>query len=76
MQIKPLAILASLGLLAVATPTDSGPQCTTGSLECCDSVESSNDPVVATLSALLGIVLGPISVGVTCSPVTVSRCWF
>ncbi len=75
MQFKSIAVLASLGLLAVATPTpNSAPQCTTGELECCNSVESSNNPVVATLLGLLGIVLGPISVpvGLTCSPVTVS----
>ena len=45
-----------------------------GDLECCESVQSSNDPVVSLLLSLLGIVLGPIGVqvGLTCSPVTVS----
>ncbi len=73
MQFKLFSLVASLGLLAVATAQD--PQCTSGSLECCNSVESSTNPIVETILGLLGIVLGPISVpvGLTCSPVTVSE---
>ncbi|KAF8898036.1 hydrophobin [Gymnopilus junonius] len=48
-------------------------QCTTGSLQCCDSTSSSTDPGIASLLSLLGINVQDISalVGVTCSPITV-----
>lgn len=77
MQFKKLAFVASLVTLAVATPTPNAADesCSTGSLQCCSSVESASDPVVSTLLGLLGIVLGAldINVGVTCSPITVSN---
>ncbi|RDB29813.1 Hydrophobin-3 [Hypsizygus marmoreus] len=57
----------------VVPRTDPASQCNTGSLQCCNDVQASSNPVVALLAGLLGIVLGPITaqVGLTCSPITV-----
>lgn len=76
MQFKQLAFFTSLVTLAVATPAPNSADesCSTGSLQCCSSFQSSSDPVISTLLGLLGIVLGglDVDVGVTCSPITVS----
>ncbi|KAF5362464.1 hypothetical protein D9756_002080 [Leucocoprinus leucothites] len=67
-----------LPLLAAATAvprTDTPPvsQCNTGSIQCCNSVQSSSSSLVGLLAGLLGIVLGPVEalVGVNCSPISV-----
>nr|CAD12833.1 hydrophobin 2 [Pleurotus sp. 'Florida'] len=64
-----------LPLLAAATaiPRTDTPSCSTGSLQCCSSVQKATDPLASLLIGLLGIVLGPLDllVGVTCSPITV-----
>ncbi|KDQ22759.1 vegetative mycelium hydrophobin 2 expressed in monokaryotic and dikaryotic micelia [Pleurotus ostreatus PC15] len=64
-----------LPLLAAATaiPRTDTPSCSTGSLQCCSSVQKASDPLVGIIVALLGIVLGPLdlNVGLTCSPITV-----
>ncbi|EIN04580.1 fungal hydrophobin, partial [Punctularia strigosozonata HHB-11173 SS5] len=46
--------------------------CDTGPVQCCDSVQSSSDPVTSLLLGLLGIVAGGVDVpiGVNCSPIT------
>jgi hypothetical protein len=67
-------VVSSLALLAVATPTPQEVnQCNTGSIHCCNSVQSASDPVIGLLAGLLGIVLGPITsqVGFNCSPLEV-----
>ena len=71
-----LAFVASLAVLAVATPTpipQSG-QCNTGPVQCCESTSTASDPNTAGLLGLLDIVAQGINVpiGVTCSPITVS----
>jgi hypothetical protein len=44
--------------------------CTSGTLLCCQSVQSSSSPTVSLLLGLLGIVTAPnIPVGLTCSPI-------
>ncbi|KAH6907307.1 hydrophobin-319 [Coprinopsis sp. MPI-PUGE-AT-0042] len=64
MQFKLLSALA-LATLAVAapggTPTPPPPSCSTGTVECCNSVQAANNPVVGILASLLGIesYLGP-----------------
>ncbi|PFH47024.1 hypothetical protein AMATHDRAFT_153138 [Amanita thiersii Skay4041] len=51
-------------------PTES---CSTGSLQCCNSVQDSLDLSLTSLLGLLGVVVGDLTglVGVTCSPITV-----
>ncbi|KAK7460516.1 hypothetical protein VKT23_009236 [Stygiomarasmius scandens] len=48
-------------------------QCSTGTLQCCQSVQSATSPVVSLLLGLLGVVLGDLNldVGLTCSPISV-----
>ncbi|KAI5121526.1 hypothetical protein M0805_002586 [Coniferiporia weirii] len=61
-------------ITVTATPTATTvSQCNTGNLQCCQSTESSSDPVTSLLLGLLGIVLEGINVpiGVTCSPISV-----
>ncbi|KAF8966179.1 fungal hydrophobin-domain-containing protein [Flammula alnicola] len=56
------------------TTVASGPsnQCNTGSLQCCNSVQSASSSAVTTLLGLLGVVLSGVTglVGITCSPIT------
>ena len=75
MMIKKFAAVASLAVLAVATPTPDAGQCNTNNIQCCQSVQSSSDNLVSTLLGLLGIVLGGVDVpiGLTCSPLSVSH---
>ncbi|EMD36632.1 hypothetical protein CERSUDRAFT_115663 [Gelatoporia subvermispora B] len=73
-----VATLSALAmpLLAVATPVELAARqtCSTGSAQCCESVQSAESGgLVATLLGLLGVVVGDITgqVGLTCSPITV-----
>ncbi|KAK0223668.1 hydrophobin 2 [Armillaria fumosa] len=56
-----------------AVPRGGTTGCTTGEVQCCQSVQSSTSTPVATLLGLLGVVLGSVdaNVGVTCSPISV-----
>ncbi|KDQ62772.1 hypothetical protein JAAARDRAFT_203825 [Jaapia argillacea MUCL 33604] len=69
-----IALAASLAILAVATPTPGEPasSCTTGPIQCCNSVEAANSPAAAGILASLGIVVQDVTalVGLTCSPIT------
>ncbi|KAK0469244.1 hydrophobin [Desarmillaria tabescens] len=56
------------------SPSGTPSQCSTGPVQCCDSVQSSKSGgLVATLLGLLGINLGSadVPVGLTCSPLSV-----
>ena len=81
-------LLAALPLLAAAwnqpTPTTTvtvtasptatpASQCSTGDLQCCNSVEQSTDPDAADALSLLGVVVEGVNVlvGLTCSPISV-----
>ena len=77
MQFK-LSALATIALaaLAVATPArrnEPASQCTTGSLQCCQSVEQADDPAAASIIKSLGIVVQDVTalVGLTCDPIAV-----
>ncbi|KAI0330322.1 fungal hydrophobin [Cubamyces sp. BRFM 1775] len=73
----------SLSILAAAMPggsptsapasTPTGSSCSTGPVQCCNSVESSNSAAASLLLGLLGIVLGDITglIGLDCSPINV-----
>ncbi|KIJ28120.1 hypothetical protein M422DRAFT_235749 [Sphaerobolus stellatus SS14] len=69
-----LALPVAFGLLAAAAPSpQSVSQCNTGSISCCNTVQSASSSAVSSLLGLLGIVLGDITgqVGLGCTPITV-----
>ncbi|KAF8969406.1 fungal hydrophobin-domain-containing protein [Flammula alnicola] len=72
-KLSALATVALATTLAAATLTRrQSDQCNTGSIQCCNSVQSASTPSVATLLGLLGIAAQGVTglVGVTCSPIT------
>ncbi|KAJ3863229.1 hydrophobin 2 [Lentinula novae-zelandiae] len=76
MQFKLAFVSAALAALAVATPAprdEPASSCSTGPIQCCDTVESASSSGVAGLLSILGIVLQDLDVlvGLTCSPITV-----
>ncbi|TFK35244.1 fungal hydrophobin-domain-containing protein [Crucibulum laeve] len=78
MQFK-LATLATVALATLATATPvrrtgiPASQCTTGPVQCCNSVQPASSTAVTTLFGLLGIVLQNLNVdvGLTCDPISV-----
>ncbi|KAJ3769205.1 hydrophobin 2 [Lentinula raphanica] len=75
MQFKFAFVTAALATLAAATPLprgDSG-SCSTGPVQCCNTVQSAQSAGISTILGLLGVVLQDLDVlvGVTCSPITV-----
>lgn len=74
-----LAVVISLSLLASANPLpapipQAGNQCTTGDIQCCDTIENIGNPAVSgALGALAATVAGIDSViGFNCNPISVS----
>ncbi|CAA7260093.1 unnamed protein product [Cyclocybe aegerita] len=67
-----VTLAVTLAALAAATPVQRA-ECTTGPVQCCNSVQSANDPAAAALLGLLGIVVQDVTVqvGLTCTPITV-----
>ncbi|KAK0215189.1 hydrophobin-251 [Armillaria nabsnona] len=67
--------LLALPLLASATAVvpRGGASCASGTVQCCDSVQSPTSSAVQTLLGQLGIPIGDVTanVGVTCSPISV-----
>ena len=69
-----LALISSLAVLAVATPTPGGEQsCSTGPIQCCNSVQPAGAPAAATALGLLGVIVQDVNVpiGLTCNPISV-----
>ncbi|KAI0079770.1 fungal hydrophobin [Panus rudis PR-1116 ss-1] len=64
-------------IVVTATPPASTPipanSCSTGPIQCCNSVQQANSPGVSSLLGLLGIVLSGTNVlaGIGCSPISV-----
>ncbi|KAF9078458.1 fungal hydrophobin-domain-containing protein [Rhodocollybia butyracea] len=54
------------------SPSSAPGQCSTGTLQCCQSTAQASDPIAEILLGLLGIVLpGNALVGLTCSPLNI-----
>ncbi|KDQ62765.1 hypothetical protein JAAARDRAFT_30683, partial [Jaapia argillacea MUCL 33604] len=64
---KAFSAATLFSILAVATA-----QCTTGALQCCDTVESASSPTAAGILKSIGVVVQDVNalVGLTCSPIT------
>ncbi|KAF8799956.1 hydrophobin-251 [Phlegmacium glaucopus] len=67
---------ASMAAFVAAVPTYSAGgienSCNTGSIQCCNSLQSSSSSVADSLKGIFGVATGPITgdVGVNCSPLT------
>ncbi|EIW52215.1 fungal hydrophobin [Trametes versicolor FP-101664 SS1] len=63
----------ALAILAVASPTPQAGSCSTGALQCCNSVQSADSLGIAPILAAIGVILQDINIpiGVTCSPISV-----
>ncbi|KAL1940954.1 hypothetical protein VTO73DRAFT_7590 [Trametes versicolor] len=69
-----LFTLSALAILAVATPAPAADaSCSTGAIQCCDSVQKADSAAVAPILAGLGVVVQDVNalVGLTCSPISV-----
>ncbi|GJE95854.1 fungal hydrophobin [Phanerochaete sordida] len=68
----PTTTTATKTVTVTAAPT-SVSSCSTGPIQCCDSVQKASSPAAANLLGLLGIVVEGVDalVGLTCSPITV-----
>ena len=75
MQFTTLSTFTTLALATFVAAGSSSPsnQCNTGSIQCCNSVESTSTPGVASILALVGIDVKSVTgqVGLTCSAVNV-----
>ncbi|KAI0826604.1 fungal hydrophobin-domain-containing protein [Trametes gibbosa] len=54
-------------------PTPTGDLCSTGSLQCCQSIGGADNPVIGLILGLLGIVIDGVDVllGLQCSPIKI-----
>ncbi|KAF5388996.1 hypothetical protein D9757_005124 [Collybiopsis confluens] len=70
MQFKLAMFTAALATLAAATPTPRD-TCSTGAMQCCNSLTTANDPAAASIIHSLGVVVQDVNagVGLQCSPV-------
>nr|VWP01544.1 Endopolygalacturonase (Polygalacturonase) [Ganoderma boninense] len=73
---KALLAFSALAVLAAATPAPApagGQSCSTGSIQCCNSVQAANSPAAAALLASIGVVVQDLTtlIGITCSPISV-----
>ncbi|KAG6809650.1 hypothetical protein H0H92_015336 [Tricholoma furcatifolium] len=56
-----------------ATPSSTPQTCSTGPVQCCNSITNASDAVASLIAGLLGLVLDPsLVVGLTCTPVSVA----
>jgi hypothetical protein len=72
MQFKTLIALAFVAAAAATDPIPAS-QCTTGPIQCCNSVQAANSSPLNTILGLLGIIVSPINalIGLNCSPIPV-----
>ncbi|EIW52195.1 hydrophobin [Trametes versicolor FP-101664 SS1] len=68
--------IASLAILAAATPTPGGEpasSCSTGPVQCCDSTAKANSAAATSILDSIGVVVQDVNalVGLDCSPISV-----
>ena len=69
-----LFTLSALAILAAATPAlAQGASCSTGAIQCCQTVDTANSTAIAPILGALGIVVQDVNalVGLGCSPISV-----
>ncbi|KAL1940962.1 hypothetical protein VTO73DRAFT_7598 [Trametes versicolor] len=71
-----LFTVASLAILAAATPTPGGEpasSCSTGPIQCCDSVQKADSTAATSILGSIGVVVQDVNalVGLNCSPISV-----
>ena len=77
MQFKHSILVAlAIAILAAATPTrrnEPASSCSTGPIQCCDTVEQASAPSATSILASIGVVVQNVDalVGLTCDPITV-----
>ncbi|THU84055.1 fungal hydrophobin [Dendrothele bispora CBS 962.96] len=77
MQLSRLVFTAALATLAVAVRTRrdeiGASQCTTGPVQCCESIQKATNPGIVKILDSLGIVVEDpdILIGVTCTPISI-----
>ena len=65
-------LFAAATILAAATSA-LAQSCSTGPIQCCNTVEKASDPAAAGILKSIGVVVQDVDVlvGLTCSPITV-----
>ncbi|KIK53775.1 hypothetical protein GYMLUDRAFT_178501 [Collybiopsis luxurians FD-317 M1] len=71
MQFKVVFLVVSLATFVAASPA-SPFTCSTGPVQCCDTLTTASDLAAASALGLVGVVLQDLNVGIglTCSPIT------
>ena len=66
-----LSIFSTVAILAAATRVFAQ-TCSTGPIQCCESVEQADSPAAAAILASIGVVVQDVTalVGLTCDPIT------
>ena len=68
-----LFALSTLFAVAFAAPGgNTGATCSTGPVQCCNTVTTANNPVASTVLGLVGVALQNLNVGIglACSPIS------
>ncbi|KAI0635195.1 fungal hydrophobin-domain-containing protein [Trametes polyzona] len=59
--------------ITATPPASTGSLCSTGSLQCCQSIGGADDPVIGVILGLLGVVVDTVGglLGLQCSPIKI-----
>jgi len=71
-----IAFAATSSVAASVTPVPRANSCSSGSLQCCNTLTSSNTAIVAPLAVLVGLIVPVDSVvGLSCIPIVSGNTW-